>query len=70
MKDIEFFLKITDSSNNYIHLAAYEAEEVDAVFVVDILAKELHQRLLLLLLILNHPVSEVVEDDGGVLIVW
>ena len=68
MNNFRFQRFVKDSSNN-IHLAANEAEEVDAVFVVDILAKELHQRLLLLLLILNHPVSEVVVDHGGVLIV-
>ena len=67
MNNFRFQRFIKDSSNNCIHLTAYEAEKVDAVFVVDILAKELHQGLLLLLLILNHPVSEVVEDDGGVL---
>ena len=46
------------------HLAGDEAKEVDAVFVVNILAKELHQGLLFLLLVLNHPVDGVEEEDG------
>ena len=46
------------------YLASNESKEVDAVFVVNILTKELHQGLLLLLLILNDPVDDVEEDDG------
>ena len=46
------------------HLAGDEAKEVDAVFVVNILAKELHQGLLFLLLVLNHPVDDVENEDG------
>ena len=47
------------------YLASNESKEVDAVFVVNILTKELHQGLLLLLLILNDPVDDVEEDDGA-----
>ena len=54
----------THQNHQYYHLAGDEAKEVDAVLVVHILAKELDQGLLFLLLILNHPVQDVEEDVG------
>ena len=56
----------THQDHQHYHLACDEAKEVDAVLVVHILAKELDQGLLFLLLILNHPVEGVGEGgDGG-----
>ena len=60
----------THQNHQHYHLACDEAKEVDAVLVVHILAKELDQGLLFLLLILNHPVQDVEDNvveggDGG-----
>ena len=64
----------THQNHQHYHLACDEAKEVDAVLVMHILAKELDQGFLFLLLILDHPVQDVEKDvgeggDGGNLVV-